>query len=119
VHKGDYRGVEVAVTTVQEVDHTPHVSQVRAHHTALVLETGGHSFLLLKRWRRQIVSWRQLNHENVARIIGVCQDVPYSLVSEFQPRSNIRDFLENCGIENQSPDYAQLVSALAIYHESR
>ena len=38
VHKGDYRGVEVAVTTVQEVDHTPHVSQVRAHHTALVLK---------------------------------------------------------------------------------
>jgi hypothetical protein len=38
VHKGDYRGVEVAVTTVQEVDHTPHVSQVRGHHTALVLE---------------------------------------------------------------------------------
>lgn len=28
-YKGMYRGVEVAVTTVQELDRTPHVDQVR------------------------------------------------------------------------------------------
>lgn len=114
VHKGDYRGVGVAVTIVQELDHTPHVSQVRAHNITFFCQDH-YSFALLKRWRRQIVSWRQLNHENVAKIIGVCQDIPYSLVSIFQPE-NIREYLKRCETEDQQPDYIQLVSVHTISH---
>lgn len=116
VHKGDYRGVEVAVTIVQELDHTPHVSQVRPHNTTFMQEH--YSSVLLKWWRRQVVSWRQLNHENITKIIGVCQDVPYSLVSEFQPQTNMREHLTKCKTEDQPPNYVQLVSADAIRHES-
>lgn len=117
VHKGDYRGVEVAMTVIQELDHTSQVSQVRVQNIIFLFLMGHCSFLLflhLKRWRRQIVTWRQLDHENVTKIIGVCQDIPYCLVSEFQPESNVREHLKKFEEGNQQPDYIQLVSAPSI-----
>ncbi|KAF8311155.1 kinase-like protein, partial [Clavulina sp. PMI_390] len=60
----------------------------------------------------QMLSWRQLGHANILKIIGVCQDFPYSHVAEYHAEGNVRDYLKKATDESRHVDFAKLLDGI-------
>ena len=111
VFRGKYRGLSVAIKTVR-LYLTSNLEECFSVRTFYWCSEVPVRILRLQEFRREVVAWTHLRHQNILPLIGA--DVGqnrFAMVSEWMDYGNINEFVKN----NKGFNHIQLVSSCAMH----